>query len=347
MPTERMRVADLHVFSNLQSRADGVCKETAAEYAAAARAGAVFPPLVAYRITDRKFPKPVSLVAGFHRLAAYKSAGVEECEVEVHTGTYAEAWLASWVSNLANGLRYTNADKRAAAATALKLFRDLSAAAVAEKLNVSDEFVRKVRKELVASGQLDAVEKTVGKDGRQLGDKHVAQKPVLSQPLGEDASQNDDEPTPAVESRFVEQSDAAVAKLADPEPTAVESVVNYGTAGKCRDAAKSIVRHVKQIRELYSGLMAGDYAAFFKDIAARHHYVTPSSTGELLKAGAWGTVDYGIGAFTCDALDELYRCATDAMAEFDRLDNQPVQARGQAATGPDPWAALEPDREAF
>jgi hypothetical protein len=170
MSLSTMRLTSLHVTSLLQTRANGVCKETVTDYTAAAKDGAVFPELLAFRITDRKFPGP-ALVAGFHRHAAYKAAGVEECRVDVREGTFAEAWLAGWLSNLSNGLRYTNPDKRKAAEQALLLFRDDSAPSVAEKICVSDEFVRKVRKELIAVGKIEQPETVTAKDGAPSGPK--------------------------------------------------------------------------------------------------------------------------------------------------------------------------------
>lgn len=164
MSAEMMRLSALHVTPLLQTRDGGLCKEAVADYTARSRAGQSPPALLAYKVTDRKFPAPV-LVAGFHRHAALTTAGVTEHPVELREGTFAEAWLAGYRSNLDNGVRYSNADKRKAAEQALLLFTEDSAAAVAERLSVSDEFVRKVRKELVAAGKLDMPETVTRKDG--------------------------------------------------------------------------------------------------------------------------------------------------------------------------------------
>lgn len=141
----------------------------------------------------------------------------------------------------------------------------------------------------------------------------------------------------------------AVAKLADPEPTTVEpapeAVVNLGTAGKCRDAAGDVIRRLKQIKELYSGLMAGDYAEQVKSLAGGYRSVAPTATGELLKSGAWGTVTYGIAEYTCDAFDELMQFFGALKLVFDRIDRQPVD-RPAAADLPD-WSQVGVDREAF
>lgn len=164
MPVEIMKLSDLHVSKLFQPREGGVDSDTVRDYATAISAGDKFPRMIAYRVTDRKFPGPV-LVAGFHRLPAYRKAGIEEAEVEVRKGTYAEAWLGGYLSNLNNGLRYTNDDKRKAVATALLIFTGESNPVIADRLRVSDELVRKVRKELIAEGKIIDPETVIGSDG--------------------------------------------------------------------------------------------------------------------------------------------------------------------------------------
>jgi hypothetical protein len=165
MDAQMLTLSAVHVAKVLQPRGGEIDRDTVRDYAAAARAGATFPPLLAFKVTDRKFPGPV-LVAGFHRYEAYQDAGVNKAPVEVRTGTYAEAWLAGYQSNLTNGLRYTNAQKRAAVEQALMLFRSDSASGLAERLSVSHTFVSKVREELVRVGRIDAPKTVETKDGR-------------------------------------------------------------------------------------------------------------------------------------------------------------------------------------
>lgn len=198
----------LQVVPQLQLRRGGVCADTVREYADAAKSGAKFPPIVAYRVTDRQFKKPV-IVAGFHRHEAYAAAGLTECECDIREGTWAEAWLAAWSSNLTHGLRYTNADKRAAVETALKLFTDESARAVAERMNVSADFVSRVRKEMVAAGEVQESEKVKGRDGKRHPKKKDSDDYQVS---SDDTCPLPEEPTDPTEIDFSEP------ELEEPEP---------------------------------------------------------------------------------------------------------------------------------
>jgi transposase-like protein len=158
-------IADINFTPFLQTRSGGVVDEVVREYAELLKAGVKFPPVVVYELSDR-FKGKLTLAIGFHRVAAHKKAGIQTIEAEVRKGKWCEAWLSSWTSNLTHGVRYSNADKREATKTALKLFPKDSPAVLAEKLGVSDELVRKVRKTLITTGQIEDTEKLVGRDGR-------------------------------------------------------------------------------------------------------------------------------------------------------------------------------------
>jgi hypothetical protein len=93
----------------LLCRADGVDASTVAEYAAAMRGGAVFPPIVVF--TDAK---GTWLADGFHRCAAFESLGAADVPADVRKGGRREALLHAAGANAAHGLRRTNADKRRA-----------------------------------------------------------------------------------------------------------------------------------------------------------------------------------------------------------------------------------------
>lgn len=164
MPTVKLdSIADVPA---LQTRKDGVSDEVVKEYAAAVAAGAKFPPLLAYRVTDKKYKGP-ALVSGFHRKAAYELAGVTEAEVEIREGTFAEAWVAAFRSNTQHGARYSNADKRQCAERALRLFPTESCRQIADRMGLSHDFLTRVRKALEATGQIEKVEKVTGRDGRE------------------------------------------------------------------------------------------------------------------------------------------------------------------------------------
>ena len=164
MPVKIVDIDSLHVASEMQPRQGRISIDTVEEYAEAIKSGAKFPPLVAFRVTDREYPNP-AIVSGFHRIAAYRQAGVKRVEVEIREGTFREAWLAGWETNRTHGIRYTNSDKRHAAETALLLFPDESARSVADRLGVSDKLVGTIRKELIEAGKIAEPEQVRGSDG--------------------------------------------------------------------------------------------------------------------------------------------------------------------------------------
>ena len=106
------------------------------------------------------------LAAGFTRRKVYCKAGVEEFDVEIRTGTFEEAWLYAWASNLQHGQRYTNKDKRHGVKTACLMWRTDSVRTIADRLKVSHELVRTVREELMLAGKLAPAADTIGADGK-------------------------------------------------------------------------------------------------------------------------------------------------------------------------------------
>lgn len=100
-------------------------------------------------------------------------------------------------------MRYSNADKREAVKTALKLFPKDSPGVLAEKLGVSDELVRKIRKTLIATKQIEDAETVIGRDGREQTTKQSKpdkkQGPTVG-PCQEQVSEcKPDSPTPEPE----------------------------------------------------------------------------------------------------------------------------------------------------
>jgi hypothetical protein len=107
------------------------------------------------------------LADGFHRYLATKRNGGTAIEAEVQPGSRTDALKHALGANATNGLYRTNADKRNVAEIALKEWPDLSNAYLAEICRVSDELLRKVRKELTSSGQIAKAERVTGKDGKE------------------------------------------------------------------------------------------------------------------------------------------------------------------------------------
>ncbi|WP_221030406.1 hypothetical protein [Actomonas aquatica] len=124
--------------------------------------GAEFPPITVYYDGSHYW-----LADGFHRYLATKRNGGTHIDAEVQPGSRTDALKHALGANATNGLYRTNADKRNVAEIALKEWPDLSNAYLAEICRVSDEFLRKVRKELTSSGQIAKAERVTGRDGKE------------------------------------------------------------------------------------------------------------------------------------------------------------------------------------
>ena len=112
------------------------------EYAEAMKAGAEFPPVVAFWDGVDYW-----LADGFHRTHAARRAGSDLIGVEHHEGTKRDAILYSVGANAAHGQRRTNADKRKAVMTLLDdaewaLWSNVQ---IANQCGVSEHLVRSLR----------------------------------------------------------------------------------------------------------------------------------------------------------------------------------------------------------
>lgn len=131
-------------------------------YAEEMAQGADFPPITVYYDGSHYW-----LADGFHRYLATKRNGATAIEAEVQPGSRTDALKHALGANATNGLYRTNADKRHVAEIALKEWSDLSNAYLAEICKVSDELLRKVRKELTSNGQIAKTERVTGRDGKE------------------------------------------------------------------------------------------------------------------------------------------------------------------------------------
>ena len=104
--TQSLNLSDIRTDGGTQARA-GIDKAVVAEYAGAIGEGADFPPLVVFSDGEELW-----LADGFHRLAAYRAAGVEEVDCLLKHGTQRDAVLWSVGANSTHGLRRSNQDKR-------------------------------------------------------------------------------------------------------------------------------------------------------------------------------------------------------------------------------------------
>jgi hypothetical protein len=100
-------LADVVDDTAAQMRVAGVGPAMVAEYGAAMREGASFPPIITY------FDGGAYYVAdGFHRVAAARQANLEKILAEVREGGARDAVLAAAGANATHGVRRSNADKR-------------------------------------------------------------------------------------------------------------------------------------------------------------------------------------------------------------------------------------------
>lgn len=130
-------------------------------YAEEMELGAEFPPITLFYDGTKYW-----LADGFHRLLAVKRNGGDSIEADVQPGSRSDALKHALGANATNGLYRTNADKRNVADIALREWPDLSNAYLADVCKVSGELVRKIRTELVESGQLAKTERVTGRDGK-------------------------------------------------------------------------------------------------------------------------------------------------------------------------------------
>jgi hypothetical protein len=337
-----MFLSKLHRAPELQTR--GLSQDTVSEYTAAAKDNATFPQLLAYTVTDRDYPGP-ALVDGWHRDAALAKAKVDAWAVDVREGTFAEAWLAGWVANRNHGLRYSKADKRKAAETALKLYPADSSRVIADRIGVSHELVNTVRQALTAAGQLEPTDTVTSKDGAQRpatggqSDETANELSVTDSSQEDPSEQEPAEPDHVVTSPPPPPPAPGEVTEADAGPETVD--VNFGGAGDCKKAAASLLRLVKRIRAGVSCLVGSTYGEQLRNVFACHAVTELHRTGKQTDLGSYGgVITVGPPEWNCTALDELGGQLATCVQLLDRIDRQPVQPR----TGehhPAPWESVE------
>jgi protein gp37 len=136
------------------------------EYAEAMKAGAKFPPVIAFKDGAKPW-----LSDGFHRADASVKAGVKEIPCELRTSHsvgdiketgFRAAVLFAAGANSAHGMRRSNANKRASVERLLKFYEKMSNVWIAEAAGVSDKFVGKIRPPSNGSKVV-----RVGRDGKE------------------------------------------------------------------------------------------------------------------------------------------------------------------------------------
>ncbi len=149
--TKNLAVNEPTMLSLSQLRRDGgtqpranINHETVIEYAEDMKNGARFPAVTVFYDGEIYW-----LADGFHRVEAAFGAGLTEIAAIVKQGTRRDAVLHSVGANAKHGLRRSNGDKRRAVMTLLEdsEWREWSNVALARSCQVSESFVRKIKKE--------------------------------------------------------------------------------------------------------------------------------------------------------------------------------------------------------
>lgn len=166
MHIRKLRLSQITVDAGTDTRHE-INDTIVDEYGEAAKAGAKFPPMVAF--FDSKEDK-YFLADGFHRYFGYERYGIKEFEVDVRNGTDKDALKFALGCNNEHGYRRTNKDKLHCVKMAVKEFNSLSDRAVADLCNVSHTMVAEVRKEMepeeTESSVPERPAKREGRDGK-------------------------------------------------------------------------------------------------------------------------------------------------------------------------------------
>jgi hypothetical protein len=141
MDTTKIKLDEIGNDPKLQPR-EAIDGRPVAQYAEAMRAGAHFPPVLIYRVSDRL--GWFLLAHGFHRYHASKEAGRPTIEAEVMDGTYDDARWAAAGSNKewdGVGMPRGDGDKRRAVRMAWEARPGAKQTQIAEQVGVRQSYV--------------------------------------------------------------------------------------------------------------------------------------------------------------------------------------------------------------
>lgn len=156
----KIPVEELRLDGGTQPRAS-IDYAIVEDYQARIEAGDRFPPIVAFFDGATYW-----LADGFHRVIAHQNLQLHEIDAEVQQGGRDAAVWFSCSANRGHGLRRTNADKRRAVETALRLRPGESDRAIAEHCGVSQPFVSSMRPVESGDNGYHPAPRT-GKDGKK------------------------------------------------------------------------------------------------------------------------------------------------------------------------------------
>jgi hypothetical protein len=143
-------------------------------------------------VKDAKYPFPpvrvwqrdgkYVLIAGFHRVAAAKQAGMESIFVSEFSGTEDEAFEIAIRDNSKHGLRLSRGDLKVCIEKAFRRNSNMSLTLVAEMTGASRSWCQKIKEELeqLSGNENLFPDKTLGKDGKYRSAKRAKLKPKES-----------------------------------------------------------------------------------------------------------------------------------------------------------------------
>lgn len=213
MDIMELKLNDITINDDLNVR-DSLDDETVEDYK---QCFDQLPPVVVFDTDDGYL-----LADGFHRCKAAKRLGREEIEVNVMQGTRQAAEEYAATANLQHGKPLTRAERRKAVERMLMLHTKRSDRWIAEDMGVSKNTVAKYREELEAGGQIDQVDKFIGKDGKEYP-REVPHPKRDEQPPDEQKQPQETAPTAVEEcpqATEVEATSDEIKQGADAEPQA-------------------------------------------------------------------------------------------------------------------------------
>lgn len=152
-----IRIAAIQLDETTQCRAVTDYK-LVCEYAEGMTENDPFPPVALFGTEDRCW-----IGDGWHRILAAKKIGAVDLPARLYAGGRTEALKHALGANRIHGLRLTNKDKHRRAEIAVREFRKLSTAQIAEMCGVSRPLVEEVRRQ----GAESAPSTVIGKDGKE------------------------------------------------------------------------------------------------------------------------------------------------------------------------------------
>jgi len=230
MQFQRLEVKNIIVKGEIQQRA-GLNFDYIDELSNEIANGTELPPIDVYDVAAR-----LLLADGFHRLEAYKRAGVDSVEARIIEGTEREATLHAVGANAKHGLRRKNADKRRAVMTLLtdeewQLWSDCE---IARRAQVSPTFVSKLKRALGQNGfEFSSIRKCA--DGRTIDTSKIGDR-SSDDTVTEDNGEPDDISEPKASNILVNE----VTEEPDPESYKISSeVVQANDAIDNKDAIEN------------------------------------------------------------------------------------------------------------